>query len=362
MNTKMTWEEACLVLGVLPTASATDIEKQYLYKANLLHPDKNMNLSQNLRAKAEEELKKVNAAHELLKNQHNRPNNGPPKLHVTLSHVRFNVDTGQKKSTTFKISNIGGPFTNFWMDDSPAQWLKVLEVKSLSDTPLPIEVTIEATGISTPKGHTECFLPIRIENEPNHTKDEIKLKIELNLKSATTSTSSVGKSSPSRGITLGTLKMQKWVTVLVLVLGLAIIGLGISLYIGNYISLWVLVGFSCIFSLEKWFSKYVTKLKTTHRLYRLLLNLAFLSLLGLLVWSGIQLFSHHYFKSALIGSLIFIGEFVFFVWIWRVVAKHSSQWPSMKLTIFSLIVLFFVFAFAGVSPFLEMKDSFFALF
>lgn len=352
----MTWEDACLILGISPTASAAEIEKQYLYKANLLHPDKNMNLSQSLREKAEEELKKVNVAHEFLKKQQNRPNNGPPKLHLTVSHVRFNVEEGQKKTTTFKINNTGGPFTNFWMDDSPSQWLKVVEVKSLSDAPLPIEVTIEATGIGVSNEHSECMLPIRIENQQTSTKDEIKLKIELNLKSP------AGTSSTPDTKFLNIPKMGKWLIVLLFILGLSILGLGISLFAGNFISFWVLIGFSCAFSLEKWFIKTINKSKITKVLYRFLLNVSILSLLGLLIWSGVQLFSHHFFKSALIGSFIFIGEFVFFIWIWRIIAKYSSQWPSMKLTIFSLIAVFFVFAFAGVSPFLELKDNFFAIF
>jgi hypothetical protein len=362
MNTKMTWEEACQILGVLPAATMTEINARRIHWNQLLHPDKTSTLPQSVRAKAEDDLKKINAAYDFLKKQQNRPNYGPPRLHVTLSHVRFNVDNGEKKSTTFKISNTGGPFTNFWMDDSPAPWLKVLEVKSLSDTPLPIEVTIEATGISTPKGHTECFLPIRIENEPTHTKDETKLKIEMNLKSSSPDSSSTGTASPSNTKILHLPKMGKWEMALICIVGLTLLGLGIGVFAGNNISFWVLSGFSCILVLEKWLINSITKFKIIHGLYKLLLNLSLLSLLGLLIWSGIQLFSHQFFKTALIGSLIFIGEFVIFVIIWKFTAKHGSQWPSMKLTIFSLIAIFFVFAYAGVSPFLEWKDSFFAIF
>jgi len=359
MNTKLTWEEACQILGVPLTATMAEIKARHLHWKQLLRTDKKASLPQSVRLSIKDDLKKINAAYDFLSNQQNRPNSAPPKLHITLGHVRFTVDTGQKKTTTFQIDSIGGPYTNFGIDNSPAPWLKVTEIKRLSDAPLPVQVTLEATGMGILKKRMECFLPIRIENEPTKIKDEIKLKVELNLKPTSTNDSSAETSFPSKNKTLNT---PKWVMALVFVLALSLIGFGIGLFVGNYISLWVLIGFACIFSLEKWFIKYVTKQKATHRIYRLLLNLAILSLLGLLVWSGIQLFSHQFFKSALIDSVIFIGEFVFFVWIWVIVAKHSSQWPSMKLTIFSIIVLFIIFAFAGVSPFLEWKDSFFALF
>jgi hypothetical protein len=362
MSTKMTWEDACQILGVPLTATMTEINARHLHWNQLLHPDKTSTLPQSVRAKAEDDLKKINAAYDFLKNSRNRPNYGPPRLHVTVAHVRFNVENGEKKSTTFKISNTGGPYTSFWMDDSPAPWLKVLEVKSLSDTPLPIEVTIEATGTSVPKGHTECFLPVKIENEPTHAVDEVKIKVEINLKSSSPDASSVGTPSPSNTKTSRLPKLGKWEMAAICIVGLTLLGLGIGVLAGNNISFWVLFAFSCVFSLEKWLKKRIQRYKITYILYKLLLNLSLLSLLGLLVWSGIQLFSHQFFKTPLIGSLIFVGEFVIFVVIWKFTAKHGSQQPSMKLTIFSLIALFFVFAFAGVSPFSAWKDSFFAIF
>jgi uncharacterized protein YkwD len=89
----------------------------------------------------------------------------------------------------------------------------------------------------------------------------------------------------------------------------------------------------------------------------LLLNLSILSLLGLIIWTGIKLFSQQFVQSPLVGSLIFLAEFCIFIWMWRVVAKNSWRWPSMKLTVFSLICLFVIFAFAGVNPFSDYKTS-----
>jgi hypothetical protein len=352
MNTKMTWEDACQILGVLQTASAAEIHEQYITKALLLHPDKTSTLPQNVRVKAEEEFKKVNVAHDFLKDPRNKPNNSPLKLHVSLSHVRFNVDPGQRKSTIFKIYSTGGPFTKFWMDDSPASWLRVAEVKSLTDDPLPMEVTIEATGMGDPSGHFECYLPIRIENEQTKAKDETKLKIELKIKPSGGKLGVGGKSK----------KLEKWLIALLLICALSICGVGISLLVGNLIPFWILFGFSLIYSIEKWFSYIIQKHKIFGKLYKLLLNISILLVLGLLIWSGIKLFSHQFVDSSLVGSIIFLAEFVFFILLWRVIARRGKQWPSMKLTIFSLIFIFLVLAFAGVSPFMEYKNTFLALF
>ncbi len=348
----MTWEEACQILGVLPTASAAEIHAQYIYRAQLLHPDKTSNSPQIVRVKAEEELKKVNAANDFLKDPRNKPNNSPPKLSISLSHVRFNVDPGQKKSTIFKINSTGGPYTKFWMDDSPAPWLRVAEVKSLTNDPLPMEVTIEATGMGAPSEHFECFLPIRIENEQTKAKDEIRLKIELKIKP---SVGKLGSRSESK-------KIPNWLIALILIVSLSVFGIGISIFIGSSIPFWILFGFSFIYSIQKWFNYFTRKYTGLGMLYRLLLNLSTLSLLGLLVWTGIKLFSQQLVQSPLVGSLILFAEFCFFIWIWRVVSKNRRRSPSMKLTIFSLVFLFLVLAFAGVSPFKEFKDNFLALF
>jgi len=69
----MNWAEACNILVIQPTAAPEEIRMQYRYKANLLHPDKTLYLAENLRKKAEEELKLINQAHEFLELSANRP-------------------------------------------------------------------------------------------------------------------------------------------------------------------------------------------------------------------------------------------------------------------------------------------------
>jgi hypothetical protein len=158
-------------------------------------------------------------------------------------------------------------------------------------------------------------------------------------------------------------KSHNWGLIsLLLIFSLSILGLGISYFVGIFIPFWILVGFSIIYSIEKWFSYITRKYKVIGNLYRLLLNLSILSVLGILIWSGIKLFSHQFGNSALFGSLVFFAEFIFFIWIWKVVAKNSWRWPSMKLTIFVLVILFLVLAFAGVPPISDYKDKLFSPF
>jgi hypothetical protein len=152
-------------------------------------------------------------------------------------------------------------------------------------------------------------------------------------------------------------KIPNWLKALLLVISLSGVGLGVSYYVGSFITFWILFGFSIIYSIEKCFSYITRKYKAIGKLYRLLLNLSILSVFGLLIWSGIKLFSHQFVHSSLAGGLLFLAELVFFIWMWRMVSKNSWRWPSMKLTAFSLIVIFLILAFAGVNPFSNYKDN-----
>lgn len=148
-----------------------------------------------------------------------------------------------------------------------------------------------------------------------------------------------------------------WLIPAVLIFSCTLIGFGISLFIGTTIPLWLLLGFSLIISIEKWLHYATRKYKYIGKLYRLVLNLSMLCLLDLTIWSGIKLFSQQYFSSPLVGSLVFLAELVFFIWMWRTVSKNSWRWPSMKLTVFLLVCMAVVFTFAGVLPLSTYKDT-----
>jgi len=148
-----------------------------------------------------------------------------------------------------------------------------------------------------------------------------------------------------------------WLIPLVLIFSCTLIGFGISIFIGTAIPLWLLLGFSLIISIEKWIYYPTRKYKYIGKLYRLFLNLSMLCLLGLTIWTGIKLFSQQYFSSPLVGSLVFLAELAFFIWMLRTVSKNSWRWPSMKLTVFVLSVVFIILAFAGVKPLSTYKDT-----
>jgi len=125
----------------------------------------------------------------------------------------------------------------------------------------------------------------------------------------------------------------------------------------SYIPLWLLLGVSVIYPTEKWFSHITKRSKTIGKSYRLLLNLGILVTLGLLIQSSIKLFSGGFHYEPIVGASMFIAELIFFIWMWKVVARNSWRRPSMKFTVFSLLCLSVVFAFAGVQPLASYKDN-----
>ncbi len=188
-------------------------------------------------------------------------------------------------------------------------------------------------------------------NSPIPSQSKPISNIESDIKKKRTHSS--GHKSGKRGH----LRVPSWLFALLLVFSLSIAGLGISMFIGSFILLWLLFGFSIVFSIEKWFYYLTRKHKPIGMLYRLFLNLAVLSVLGFLIWSGIKLFSQQFLSNSLLGSLVFLAELVLFIWICRVVSKNSWRQPSMKLTVFSLMVLVVVLTFAGVQPMATYKDN-----
>ena len=153
--------------------------------------------------------------------------------------------------------------------------------------------------------------------------------------------------------------IPNWLKPILLVGALSIGGTIVSRLVGNLIPFWLLLGFSVFYSIEKWLGYYTRKHKIVGRIYRLVLNLSVLSLLGLLVWSGVCLFTQRFMQSPLIGSFVFLLEIGVFIWLCRVVSKNGWRKPSIKLTVFSLICLFFIFSFAGVQPLSDYKDALF---
>ncbi len=188
----MDWAEACGILGVSESATQEEIKEQYLYKAQLLHPDKNQDKPESIRRKAEAELVRVNQAFSFLSDLQNNPYRIPPQLAVEPAAIRFrDVNAGERKSATFIIRNVGGPYTSVWMDNQPAPWLAVTGVKSITSERLPLEVTLECTGMGEPGKQYIGDLIIKLENETTHTVDQTSIRVELFLKSGSTEVEAV---------------------------------------------------------------------------------------------------------------------------------------------------------------------------
>lgn len=146
---------------------------------------------------------------------------------------------------------------------------------------------------------------------------------------------------------------------LILIFALLIIGLGISLYVESFIPLGMLFLFLSIYSIQRWFGYVTRKYKWVGQLYKLLLNLILLLSMAFIGYTGLKLFSQQFLRTPVIGSLVFLSEIGFFIWLCKIYAKNAWRWPSMKLTIISLIFLFAVFSFAGVQPLASFKDNLF---
>ncbi len=175
----MNWEEACRILGVSEEATPAEIKEQYLYKAQLLHPDKTINTPDKVRQKAEEELAQTNESYKFLSDFKNDPRN-PPKLEIAPLAVRFTeVALNQKKSTTIEVKSAGGPFTNCWIDNSPAPWLAVTGVKAATSEALPLLVTIEASGLPGIIQTERCQILVKLRNEKTGLEDVGAINVEI---------------------------------------------------------------------------------------------------------------------------------------------------------------------------------------
>ncbi len=175
----MDWAEASRILGVAETAQDAEIKEQYFYKAQLLHPDKNQDKPENVRKKAEAELALVNQAYAFLSNSENNPYKIPPRISVDPASVHFELNIGERKTATLLVKNVGGPFTNVWIDSHPVPWVTVTSARSISGESLPLEVTLEGVGTGEPERRYTGSLAVKLENEITHAIDNASVELEL---------------------------------------------------------------------------------------------------------------------------------------------------------------------------------------
>jgi curved DNA-binding protein CbpA len=353
------------ILSTTYEATEKDIKKAYINKCFILHPDRLQGAPESAKKIAEQELVKVNKAYEILSNVKKRKDydnqwitqKNKPKPVIEPTKIQLKgMKPKEIRNASFIVRNAGGPYDKISIPN-PNTWVRLKKWNSLSNTDeLPLQVNIEVEAPDTGKKHFETFR-IKLDNE----EAQLPVIIDMQNKSLSLINGMLKKikhdyeDNQNKKNT----KISKELKALLLVVSLTILSLGVGFLIKTLIPLWILLGFSTIYSIEKWLFYPTRKYKFIGKMYKLLLNLSILSLFSLTIWSGVELFSKRFPYSPLVASLIFIFEIVIFIWLWKVVSKNSWRWPSMKLTVFSLVCLFMVFSFSGVQPMADLKNAFF---
>ena len=147
-------EDYYQVLGVSPDASLDEIRRARRSKAMEYHPDRLAGVSEGVRRLAEEELKKINAAYDVLRDPDKRRQydsedlrKSPPIPEITPKIIRFdNVEPGRMQRNSFVVRNVGGACSKINIGDTDP-WLRITGYKSLTqgDT-FPLQVDLEAQG------------------------------------------------------------------------------------------------------------------------------------------------------------------------------------------------------------------------
>ena len=183
---KQDWEDYYEVLRVSPDSSAEEIKKAYIDSCLIYHPDRLMNAPKSTRGRAEEELKRINRAYEILGNPQERQKyhaewirrKGKPRPVADPDHFHFeDVKPGETKAFSFVVKNVGGPYKRLVISN-PDSWVRVAKCSSLTDSDeLPLQVEIEAEGAEWGKTYSE-HITIKLDEEETWVKVELETKAE----------------------------------------------------------------------------------------------------------------------------------------------------------------------------------------
>ena len=176
------WEDYFEILGINPDASDEELKESYLYKVNLLHPDRLGNINEKIKRRAEEDLKKVNRAYDVLKdpikrrdyhrkwceaNQeeytHSGFTYGSPIPIINPSSIDFGLTVPfERKRATVIIENKGGTCEKVLVGQLPA-WLKIVN-KRRPNIPekFPLEIDFEAQANEAGRTYSS-FLRIKLD-------------------------------------------------------------------------------------------------------------------------------------------------------------------------------------------------------
>jgi len=209
----LNWEDYYQILGVDPDATQEEIKKTYRYKASVFHPDRLKGFPESTQQQAEEDLKRINRAHQVLKDPQKRKQYhsewlrrggeskkaslSKPKPVVDSPCISFsNVEPGEVKRASFIIRNTGGPYDRIWFSN-PDSWVRVVDYVSLSNKDeLPQRVEIEIEGIDWEKSYSE-YIIVKLDEEEIQVRVELQTKPKPAKEKARISTKPTPLSSPS---------------------------------------------------------------------------------------------------------------------------------------------------------------------
>jgi len=189
-------EDYYKILGVDPGASIKQIKESYIYKVNILHPDRLKGMPERVRRLAEEEIKKVNMAYEILgdplkrqrydlerfgstdtisDSQRAKQSEKPqPEIYPEEIHFK-NALPYVKQKESFFVRNTGGPFKKVLISQPP-DWIKVAKTVPLqAQRKLPMQVQIEAIGIQWGKTYSSQII---VKLDGSEAKVKVKLSIQ----------------------------------------------------------------------------------------------------------------------------------------------------------------------------------------
>ena len=143
------------VLEVDPEADSEGVRRAYHRMALRYHPDRLGRLPVATRLLAEEKIKAVNRAYEIVGDAEKRRDYdaewrrvfSPPQPQVEPSRIQIDdALAGQAYIASFDVRNGGGPYTNIRVDN-PESWVRVTGYESLTgEDELPLRVYVEAIG------------------------------------------------------------------------------------------------------------------------------------------------------------------------------------------------------------------------
>jgi curved DNA-binding protein CbpA len=185
------------ILGIRQSATPEEVKESYLYWVNILHPDRMLNMPENIRTKAQEDLKKVNEAYSVLSDSRKRAEYDrrmgvsagikvsgyeqsrtklKPKVEIYPTIMFLDsMKPHAKQKGTFFIRNVGGDYSKVLISN-PEKWIKIVRTKSLyPGKKLPMQVEIEA--IAPDRGKTvSSEIRVRLD------ETEASVKIELSTR------------------------------------------------------------------------------------------------------------------------------------------------------------------------------------